>query len=365
MRTLQIANDYLGSKLYSLLFSALEERGHSHQIFVPVKNKVKPQDLGENIHVVPCFDDLDRLLFFRKQNKMLSYLEGKFHMDSFDLVHAHTVFSAGYTALQLKKRYDLPYIVAVRDTDVNIFYKYMIHLRPLGVEILKNASHVIFLSPAYRDKVLSKWVSGKTREEIAAKSHVIPNGIAKLFLEPQAQAHPGCHDPLRLICVGLINSRKNPELTVEAAQLLRNRGEQVNLTFIGQMKEEKYKPLMEKDFVTWVDKCPQTEVLKYLHQADIFVMPSHTETFGLVYAEAMSQGLPVLYTAGQGFDGQFPEGEVGFAVSDEDAADIADKVLKIRDNYVKMSENAVSGAARFDWDAIGDKYHQLYQEMHP
>jgi len=43
-------------------------------------------------------------------------------------------------------------------------------------------------------------------------------------------------------------------------------------------------------------------------------MPSITETFGLVYAEALSQGLPVLYTRGQGFDRQFEEGEVGYAV---------------------------------------------------
>lgn len=40
-------------------------------------------------------------------------------------------------------------------------------------------------------------------------------------------------------------------------------------------------------------------------------MPSHKETFGLVYAEAMSQGLPIIYTKNQGFDGQFPDGYVG------------------------------------------------------
>lgn len=362
MHILQIANDYLGSKLYSLLFSALEDRGHSHTVFVPVKNKVRSDLNQENIHVVPCFDDLDRLLFFRKQKKMLAWMEGNLPMDSFDLVHAHTVFSAGYAAMQLKKCYGIPYIVAVRDTDVNIFYKYMVHLRRLGAEILENASHVIFLSPAYREKVLTTWFSGEIRQKIEAKSHVIPNGISRLFLEPQVQPHEAVHDPLRLICVCLLNARKNPELTVEAAELLRDKGVNVNLTFIGQMKDEKYRPLMEKDFITYHDRCPQTEVLEYLRQADIFVMPSHTETFGLVYAEAMSQGLPVLYTAGQGFHGQFPEGEVGFAVSDSDPADVAEKILKIRENYAPMSRNAILGARKFDWDTIADTYHRLYQE---
>ena len=41
-------------------------------------------------------------------------------------------------------------------------------------------------------------------------------------------------------------------------------------------------------------------------------MLSIMETFGLVYAEAMSQGLPIIYTKGQGFDEQFDEGKVGY-----------------------------------------------------
>ena len=40
-----------------------------------------------------------------------------------------------------------------------------------------------------------------------------------------------------------------------------------------------------------------------------FCLPSHAETFGLVYVEAMSQGLPIIYE-GQGFDKQFQDGEV-------------------------------------------------------
>lgn len=41
--------------------------------------------------------------------------------------------------------------------------------------------------------------------------------------------------------------------------------------------------------------------------SDIFVMPSKPETFGLVYVEALSQGLPILYAKGEGFDGYFDE----------------------------------------------------------
>ena len=67
--------------------------------------------------------------------------------------------------------------------------------------------------------------------------------------------------------------------------------------------------------------------IKYFIESDIFVMPSRYETFGLVYVEALSQGLPVIYTRGQGFDGQIPDGEVGYSVKCNDVNEIAEKLF--------------------------------------
>ena len=72
-------------------------------------------------------------------------------------------------------------------------------------------------------------------------------------------------------------------------------------------------------------------------------MPSFTESFGLVYAEAMSQGLPVIYSKGQGFDNQFPEGMVGVHVSAYDAHDVAEGIEKVVNNFYQMTQNTVSG----------------------
>ena len=361
MRILQIANGYLKNKLYTHLFSVLENEGVEETVFVPVSRGEQIPACPENVHIIPCFDQLDRLLFYRKQNSMLRWLESNTDVASFDAVHAHTVFSGGYAAYQLKQRYGIPYIVAVRNTDVNTFFKYMVHLRHVGVEIMRNAEKVIFLSPSYRETVLSKWIPQKYRGEIAEKSLVIPNGIAPLFLQP-VPPRSRRDDILRLVYVGDINSNKNLELTVEAAKLLRREGKNVTLTAIGSVKEEKYRALMQQtDFVTHFDRCPQEQVIRHLREADIFVMPSHTETFGLVYAEAMSQGLPVLYTAGQGFDGHFPDGTVGYAVSDRDPAALARKIALVEENYEELSAAAVHAAQRFNWEQIGGEYVALYR----
>ena len=361
MRVLQIANGYLDNRLYQLLFADLSKKGAEQTVFVPVGRKVSPS-AQDNVHIVPCFDQLDRALFFRKQKKMLTWLEQNLPVRDFDLTHAHTVFSGGYAARQLHKKYGIPYIVAVRNTDVNIFFKYMVHLRHVGVDILRNASKIIFLSPAYREQVLKDHIPLKDLESIAAKSEVIPNGIAELFFEQDAQPKR-LSGPLKLIQVGRLMKLKNPELTAKAAEILRARGRDVTLTFVGGVNDEAYRPLLEKDYVNWFDNCPQPQVIGHLSRADIFVMPSHIETFGLAYVEAMSQGLPVLYTAGQGFDGQFPEGEVGFAVSASDAEQLADSIEKVIENYETLSEHAISGAKKFRWDTIGSRYIALYREV--
>ena len=363
MRVLQIANGYLKNKLYTHLFSALENDGVEEMVFVPVSRGEQIPACPENVHIIPCFDQLDRLLFYRKQNSMLRWLESNTDMASFDVIHAHTVFSGGYAAYKLKQRYGIPYIVAVRNTDVNTFFKYMVHLRHVGVEIMRSAEKVIFLSPAYQETVLNKWVPQKFRQDIREKSMVIPNGIAPLFLRQQARPRTLLQDALRLIYVGDINTNKNLELTIDAVNQLRQNGKNVTLTAIGSIKEEKYCTLIEQtEFATHYDRCPQEQVIQHLHEADVFVMPSHTETFGLVYAEAMSQGLPVLYTAGQGFDGHFPDGTVGYAVPDRDSGMLAQKIALVEENYETLSAASIDAAQRFNWEQIGREYVSLYQQ---
>ena len=72
VNVLQIANGYLGSKLYTHLFSALEKHGVENKVYVPVRYGMEiPSNMAKNVTVSPCFTQLDRLIFFSKQRKML------------------------------------------------------------------------------------------------------------------------------------------------------------------------------------------------------------------------------------------------------------------------------------------------------
>lgn len=191
---------------------------------------------------------------------------------------------------------------------------------------------------------------------------VIPNGIDDFFLKNTPEPGNKVSVPLELLYAGEINSNKNLELTVQAAKLLREQGIEVRLTAVGDIQEEKYRGLLEDtSFVSYFPRCPKEEILQHLRESDIFVMPSHTETFGLVYAEAMSQGVPVLYTRGQGFDGQFPEGTVGYPVSDSDPVELAEKIRQVAENYSSLSANCLANVSRFDWHTIAKEYQHIYE----
>ena len=75
-------------------------------------------------------------------------------------------------------------------------------------------------------------------------------------------------------------------------------------------------------------------------------MISKSETFGLVYLEALTQGLPVIYTDGQGFSGVMPNLNVGLAVNPKSAADVAEKLKTALANRKSM----VNDIRKVDFD---------------
>src|SRR5690606_11180955 len=88
-----------------------------------------------------------------------------------------------------------------------------------------------------------------------------------------------------------------------------------------------------KDIMTYHGKIFDLSKLKeHFENADIFAMPSKAETFGLVYVEAMLQGLPILYTANEGIDGFYQE-KIGEKVSKKaDVLEIQQALLKLMED---------------------------------
>ena len=306
-------------------------------------------------------------LFFRfKENLVLRDFIKLYNKGEFDLIHAHTLFSNGYIALQVKKRWGIPYIVAVRDVDLNIFLKYRFTLRKIGRDILRESEKIVFLSPKYKQQMFEKYVPAKYFNEFHAKSIILPNGINSFFHENKYEQirQINVNEPLRILTVGYVSKRKNILEVCKEIDVLNSRGIEANYTVIGKVLDRR---LLEKlksyPFVRYIPFMSKNDLLEEYRRAHMLVMPSVRETFGLVYAEAMSQGLPVIYTKGQGFDGQFKEGLVGYSVDCQDYEEIASKIEMVVDNYDKITVNCINEVQRFDWDAISKRYIELYEKI--
>lgn len=366
MKVLHVNINYPIRPLHQELVRALEKEKCNNVVFAPTyDSQICKFNLDENVILSECFKKRDRLFFFRKQQKILQACVKEVAFGDIDVVHAHTLFTDGNIAFKLNKFYGKPYIVTIRNTDINIFLKYKPWLIPLGLKILLNSKKVVFLSEAYKQKVIASYVPKKYKNNILAKSIIVPNGIDKYWLDNvKTHKREMSSDEIGLLSVCEIDKNKNIEETIEAMNILKDRGVKCSLTVIGRVKDDKIlKMISKKDRVYYIPPMPKQKLIDYYNNLDIFVMPSHTESFGLVYAEALSQGLPIIYTRGQGFDGQFSEGEVGFAVSDEDASELADVIIKVYENYSQLSDNAIKGCRKFSWELIAKEYGRVYGEL--
>jgi len=366
MKILHINSYYSGSMFYKNLYDYQLRSGIDISVFVPVSSSINDRkDFGSYTTISKNHTKYDRFIFHLKQHKIYKDIINKYDIKKFSIIHAHSLFTNGFIAMKLNKDFGIPYIVAVRNTDVNIFFKKMFHLRRIGVEILKNADRVIFLSETYKDEVVQRYVPEKYWKEVNNKSLIVPNGIDDYWFENiVSQKKEPSNTNLKLLQIGDINRNKNIETTVKAVKILVEKGYKVSLEVVGKIKDKTvFDKIKDLDFVNYLGTKTKEELLEIYRNNDIFVLPSINETFGLVYAEAMSQGVPIIYTRGQGFDSHFMEGEVGFSVNPNGPSEIAENIDKIIRNYLKISENCVLLCKRFSWSEITNTYIKVYKNI--
>ena len=106
------------------------------------------------------------------------------------------------------------------------------------------------------------------------------------------------------------------------------------------------------------------EVEKYFLASDLFILPSHLDTFGMVVLEAMAAGLPVIIADTVGAKDVVSHGENGFILSKKNLiGDMIDSLEKLM-NYetrIVMGESAKKEALLHDWDMVADRVMNVYK----
>ena len=363
-----IAPDLFGNKVFGTIFEGLAKYIEKQLVFVPTKyadtkhEKIVHNDKVEEI-CLGCYGFFDRVLFFPKRDKTINSIIEYGSIDSVDLIHAHMLVSSGSVAYEIYRKYKVPYVVSVRGSDVYLFWKYFFFLRPMIVRILVNARYIVFLSPGLKEKILEA-LPRELRKRIEEKSSIVPNGISRTwFLESKKKK---LDDSFKILFIGELNKNKNILTVIKSVRMLRQKGVNAILIIVGagplQSRIEKIANTETWiKFLGYVNK--KSDIERIYEESNTLVVPSKVETFGMVYAEAMSKGLPVVYSKKQGISGFFEEGSSGFAVDPNSAKSIVEALLLIMARYSNMSEMAKKNSNHFSLDVVLGQYFRIYQKV--
>jgi len=286
---------------------------------------------------------------------------------TFSIVHAHYLYSDGAVALRLKQKFGIPFISAIRNTDLNAFMRFRPDLRMIAHDILRQASALVCLTDTYRDAVLAR-LPKSLATEIRQKFFVIPSGVPDSWLQSSPSTIRESNGEVKVLYVGNFNKNKNVVSLMKAVKIIRTcRVAKLTLVGgggdgVGEIKDLLRDP--QYSFVTLLGPIYDAVRLRDIYREhDVFAMPSFLETFGVVYLEALSQGVPIVHTKGQGVDGLFEPSTVSEAVDAYDPESIAIGITSASDRRAKVYALCIQEASRFSWEILAKKYEHIYYQI--
>lgn len=367
MKVLHICNDLFGSQVHANLYRRLAEAGLRQVVYAPIRKGVVATErlLAETPLIVDrIVKPYHRFLYFLKRRTIYRSMTKQVDLSDCDLIHATTLFSDGGVAYRAYQERHIPYYVTVRNTDVNFFLRMTPHLWFTGWRILLHAKRILFVSPSMRERFTKSWAIRPILSRIQDKFITRANGVEDFWCDHVRREATRNH---KILFVGELSEMKNmSRLILSVADLRREAGfEDVTLTLVGSMDRStpRIRSLIEreKEWVTYLGVVKNREQLCDIYREhSIFAMPSLYETFGLVFVEALSQNLAILYTKGQGVDGLF-DPTVGRGVDPTSVADLREALRDLLDHREAYSNRSVDFDA-FRWGAVSDFYARLYDD---
>ncbi len=207
---------------------------------------------------------------------------------------------------------------------------------------------------------VSQFVADMARKTLCdVPVQVIYNGVdTDLFCPGPEKATP--NTPFRLLYVGSWMRRKGVDLL---APIMRELGEDFELYYTGGAAAEPDKASMPNNMHD-LGRLNQQQVIQQMQQADAFLFPSRSEGFGLVAAEAMACGIPVISARSSSLTEVIEDGVTGLLITPGDIQAFATAVHTLATDTtlcVSMAETARSRAEScFSMESMCDRYESTY-----
>jgi glycosyltransferase involved in cell wall biosynthesis len=196
---------------------------------------------------------------------------------------------------------------------------------------------------------------------------VIPNGVAI----PDTIEHIEAGEVLRLLFIGRLDPKKGLENLFEACAKLRADGERKWTLTVAGLGEPSYtkelesivKTLELKQRVAFVGDVRGSEKAAVFAGSDLTIVPSHIENFGVVVAESLAHGVPVIASRGTPWS-RLEEMRCGLWV-DNHPGTLAEAIIRMRNlPLIEMGANGRAWMRReFAWSSVAKDLLDLYQEV--
>ena len=268
----------------------------------------------------------------------IRHIEDRF--GKFDLIHGHFLEGA-YGLIDIKRRRDIP--VVFTEHGSNLLDKTRSNIE---------SQRMARLYASVDQMIVVGHRQYESAEEFSIESlSVIPNVIPDFFkFDGTVEKNKGVFS---FISVGNLIESKCFGLLIDAFEKIYKEIKNVRLVIVGKgpLEGKLKKKVSEKglsECISFAGAVPNRKLADLYNKADCFVLPSRFETFGVVYAEALCTGTPIISTKNGGIDDIYEDG-CGYLVGVDNEDELEDTMKRI------MSDT-------FNHQAIAEKYQSKFGE---
>jgi D-inositol-3-phosphate glycosyltransferase len=359
----------------------LGRRGHLVDVYTRIHEPIHDQvvELGENarlIHLKAGEEETHKLQLYSHVGDFARNLEN-FRKENglrYDLIHSHYWLS-GLVGERLQEWWDIPHMIgfhtlgAVKNAVGIGEYEPELRINA-EKELVKDCHRIIASTERGKEDLITYYDAAP--ETIS----IIPCGVNLDLFRPiqreTARCHLGLNGESIIVFVGRIIPLKGIDNMLKAIAYLEGE-RRIKLVVIGgddhsQAEMQRLKNLSQSlkidESVIFLGSVKQEMLPFFYSAADLCVVPSHYESFGLVVLESLACGTPVVATKVGCAEGVIRYGETGYVVTENDPCGLADKISRLlstpngKTDFVRSARASVT---QYSWSNITEAIIEEYR----
>ena len=295
---------------------------------------------------------LKRLLALSNRN--LQYAQKKF--GAIDIMHAHVSYQGGYIAALLSQKFAIPYVLTEHMSPFP-FEGLLVQgrLKPELLVALNSADKVIAVSNSLADTMATFGINRPT---------VLHNMVDEHVYKPMPMHHPG----FVFFSLGRLSEQKGFDALLDAISIW---SPDASVKFLiggtgpleNHLKNKSIRLGIDK-YIDWLGAVSREHNPDLFNQCDAFVLASFHESFGIVYAEAIASGKPVIATRCGGAEDIVNE-KNGILVNKNNPHELAEALEWMFHHAGEYSPTAIRNdfMERFSQSIVTAKLVELYEEV--